>query len=603
MIKPRAYSYIRMSTDAQLKGDSLRRQLEMSASYAFHNGLELVTDFELKDLGVSAFKGDNVTSGALGRFLSCVAAGEIPIGSYLLVESLDRLSRQAPNLALPRFLDIVNAGIVLVTLADGKKYTIQECRLEDLLYSLVVMSRAHEESAMKSHRGTASWKHKRAIVASKKLTGRCPAWLQLSPDKAAFIINEERKAVITRIFEEANSGMGAYSIARRLNKDGVPAFKGLDGWHTSSINKLLTNRAVIGEFQPHRMVNGRRQAEGQPIPLYFPGIIPEEVFYSAQTQRFQRRTAGGGRRGAFISNLFSKLARCHYCRGPMRYENKGSKSFLVCDKAVRGKGCRAIRWPYQELEAAFLYCVQEIDLGSYFSSAKDDVERAAIDQAVAAMNARIEKLETERANVYALLQRQGVDLSYVSDRLIQCEAELAACKREVAILVAKQQQKSSERASYYDSAPEIKDLIAQIGSRNNPDAYKLRAKIAARLQAVVTSLTLSPAGGLPIASWDITPPIEGDPSYEADLWQDDPREGRFFTVCFRDGSFRTVFPKDGDPFQFHQQLYWEDSQLYLAEGEAGHTPLIDLIQFRPEEDTMHPDDLIKLMIETGVMKP
>ena len=40
----KAYSYIRMSTDAQLKGDSLRRQLENSSRYIADNNLELVED-------------------------------------------------------------------------------------------------------------------------------------------------------------------------------------------------------------------------------------------------------------------------------------------------------------------------------------------------------------------------------------------------------------------------------------------------------------------------------------------------------------------------------------------------------------------------------
>ena len=62
--RPRAYSYVRMSTDEQLKGDSLRRQMETSAAYAAEHGLELVDESRLQDIGVSAFKGANVADGA-----------------------------------------------------------------------------------------------------------------------------------------------------------------------------------------------------------------------------------------------------------------------------------------------------------------------------------------------------------------------------------------------------------------------------------------------------------------------------------------------------------------------------------------------------------
>ena len=58
----RAYSYIRMSTEQQLKGDSLRRQLEMSRAYA--ERYNLLLDDTLRDLGVSAWKGVNKKKGA-----------------------------------------------------------------------------------------------------------------------------------------------------------------------------------------------------------------------------------------------------------------------------------------------------------------------------------------------------------------------------------------------------------------------------------------------------------------------------------------------------------------------------------------------------------
>ena len=55
---PLAYSYLRMSTPEQLKGDSLRRQTEATKKYADLNGLTLDQSLKLEDLGVSAFKGD-----------------------------------------------------------------------------------------------------------------------------------------------------------------------------------------------------------------------------------------------------------------------------------------------------------------------------------------------------------------------------------------------------------------------------------------------------------------------------------------------------------------------------------------------------------------
>jgi DNA invertase Pin-like site-specific DNA recombinase len=90
--RSRAYSYLRFSTPEQERGDSLRRQTSMAEAYADKHGLELDAR-SYRDLGVPAFRGANADTGMLGEFLELVRAKEIAPGSYLLVESMDRLSR------------------------------------------------------------------------------------------------------------------------------------------------------------------------------------------------------------------------------------------------------------------------------------------------------------------------------------------------------------------------------------------------------------------------------------------------------------------------------------------------------------------------------
>ncbi len=78
MNKPLAFPYVRMSTDAQFEGDSLRRQVTASQKYAEENGLELVNEAKLHDIGVSAFNGANIKFGELGKFLGAVNEGKSP---------------------------------------------------------------------------------------------------------------------------------------------------------------------------------------------------------------------------------------------------------------------------------------------------------------------------------------------------------------------------------------------------------------------------------------------------------------------------------------------------------------------------------------------
>ena len=145
MTKKNAYSYVRFSTPEQRKGRSLERQKELAAEYAGSKGLELDTLKTYHDLGVSGFKGKN-RDAALGAFLSAVEKGDIESGSFLLVESLDRLSRDEILIALSQLTEIINLGITVVTLQDGRVFDRESIKdLGNLIVSLTIMSRANEE--------------------------------------------------------------------------------------------------------------------------------------------------------------------------------------------------------------------------------------------------------------------------------------------------------------------------------------------------------------------------------------------------------------------------------------------------------------------------
>src|SRR5438067_9614206 len=91
---PRAYSYRRFSTPQQRDGNSLKRQAEAARAWAQRHGITLDEDLTFTDEGVSALYGLNAADGKLAAFKEAVTDGDVPPGSYLLVESLDRISRQ-----------------------------------------------------------------------------------------------------------------------------------------------------------------------------------------------------------------------------------------------------------------------------------------------------------------------------------------------------------------------------------------------------------------------------------------------------------------------------------------------------------------------------
>lgn len=342
--RPKAFSYIRFSTVEQQRGDSLRRQTDAAVNYALQHNLDLDNTLTFRDIGVSAYTGANEEVGRLGEFLAAVFHGDIPKGSYLLVESLDRLSRQTPLKALKMIGRICDAGIILVTLDDQRVYTneIFEKDAMSLMVALMVASRAYEESAKKGRRVAAAWANKRRNAASKPLTALCPGWLRLSGDRTRFIEIPERVAVVRRIFEMTLAGVGQHSIAATLNEGRIPVFGRGAMWHRSYIAKLLKHDAVIGDFTPTRTerIDGRKtQTPTETIKGYFPAII--------DLSDFERVAAMSSNRVAVtrspVANVLAGLASCPCCGTRMQRVNKGGKKggnpFLVCSKAKVGAGC------------------------------------------------------------------------------------------------------------------------------------------------------------------------------------------------------------------------------------------------------------------------
>jgi len=101
--------YIRLSSQSQAWGDGERRQHDAAVRFVETHSLPVAET--MQDIGVSAFRGDNALTGELGRFLQRCESGEVPPGSVLVAESLDRLTRDRVNQALLLLLNITQHGV------------------------------------------------------------------------------------------------------------------------------------------------------------------------------------------------------------------------------------------------------------------------------------------------------------------------------------------------------------------------------------------------------------------------------------------------------------------------------------------------------------
>ncbi|WP_334019495.1 recombinase family protein [Alteromonas sp. S015] len=396
---PKAISYVRYSSKEQAKGDSYRRQLEAAENYCKLNGLEL--DTTVVDSGVSAFKGANVETGALSNLIRDVDDGRIPRGTTLIIESLDRLSRLPVNKAIRLLMELVeDKGLTIVTLSDNQTYIENSFDMVKLMSSLVVMSRAHEESAMKSKRLSAVWARKKEEAREGHiLSPMVPSWIKV--EGGEMVVMEDRAEAVREAFRIMSKGFGSTATIRQLNERGIPSPTGRK-WARTSLRRLVETQNVIGHYQPHTKIGGIRKPIGDLIKNYYPAIIDEDTYWSVRHKAKAGAGSNATRKGK-TGNLFSGLATCGKCGARMRFFDKGTGSrggqYLACRARADGHGCDLPYMQYIQIEALVLYWLHNNDV--------ELLNRRALKVDVEVLEARLEENQRQQETLSELFAQKG----------------------------------------------------------------------------------------------------------------------------------------------------------------------------------------------------
>jgi DNA invertase Pin-like site-specific DNA recombinase len=320
-MRPKVYSYMRFSDAKQAGGASSDRQLAYAAKWAHDNGLQLDESLSMRDEGLSAYHQRHVKKGALGAFLKAVDDGQVPINSVLIVEGLDRLSRAEPIQAQGQLAQIINAGISVVTASDGKIYSREHLRHNpmDLIHSLIVMIRAHEESATKSKRVRDAIRRQcqgwvagtyRGLVRY----GKTPGWLRVVDGKWQTV--PERVDAILLAVDLYRQGLGTTRIVRELGAAGL-AF-GETAPTSGHLTRLLEHPALVGD--KHLQLDDELFV----LADYYPAVLDRAAWGELQqlTQTRSRVHVRGD-----IPPLLTGFGAtvCGYCGAPMKSQTMASK--------------------------------------------------------------------------------------------------------------------------------------------------------------------------------------------------------------------------------------------------------------------------------------
>lgn len=288
---PRCFLYGRMSTKKQERGDSFRRQTRLAENFCVRNNLPLDDELKLWDIGVSGWKGKNLTK-KLGVLLEAIKQGRIQSGDFLLIEKTDRLTRDEVLPALNIFSQIINAGVTIIELEPETRYTKKSLQGFEimLLISKFIVSNDHSERL--------SARIKEKYIARREQKGIIsyvfPSWIRRNGEILEII--PEQKETIELIFRLALSGLGSLSILQHLIDNHIKPLSG-KRWYKSAVTKLLRDKRLIGEYL---------SLTGHEDKAYFPVVIDETDFYKVQNF-VTERNRNCGRHTKRVTNLFTGL--------------------------------------------------------------------------------------------------------------------------------------------------------------------------------------------------------------------------------------------------------------------------------------------------------
>jgi DNA invertase Pin-like site-specific DNA recombinase len=466
-----AFSYVRFSHPEQAKGDSLRRQTEAAADWCRRHGVTLDTATTLHDLGKSAYTGahrQNPDRHALAGFLKLVEAGRVPRGSYLVIENLDRLSREHIQPALLLALNLLQGGVRIVQLKPSEIVFDSRSDTLPVMMMMMELSRGHGESAMKSERIGAAWRQKKRRAAADRtpVTATCPGWLRLQGGR--FVVIPDKAEAVRRVFRLAAAGYSVGAIARTLNAENVPPPGRSGRWARASVFDLLRRRAVLGEYQPGTRTPTRRAADGSAVPGSYPAVVTEDQWHAAQAALNTRRATGGRPPRAGVVNLFAGLLFDARDGAKLHLKTRRYGPDLMNAGTRTGTAPPAGRtFPLAVLERALLARLAEIDPREILPGGDDGADAALT------LSGKVADLETRVAAVQAELIAGG-DVPALAAVLRALEQQRAAAAE--ALAAAKAKAASPLSAAW----GELGSLLAAVDSAPDPGDVRVRLRSVLR---------------------------------------------------------------------------------------------------------------------------
>jgi DNA invertase Pin-like site-specific DNA recombinase len=501
--------YRRFSSDEQEGGDSLARQSRVCEAFALKMGWTILDT--ITDKGRSAFKAEHLLpDAALGGFAAQVFAGEIPDGTILLAERLDRISRRPVGEAMAWIHALTSLG-VQIALADKGKVFAANMSLEDFFGFSISFAQSHEESAKKSELITSAKTGLWGMAERREgkwtnLAARHPTWLKRNETKNGWVVDEARARIVRDIYQWSADGLGVVVITRRLNAIPVKPFgiaikdTAKPTWGRSAVRQFLNNRAVEGDLVP---VKG--MFEGKVLHDFYPRIVDADIVAKARAQQTARTKAAGVRSSTGTSNLFAGITFCGEC-GKKAFltssVNKGRRyAYVKCEGALDGRDCTNTGYyAYQAFEDTALELCLDLALDDRFFEATGELREGQIKQA------ELEKaIADKRARRKRIMSAFDDDDQDAIDLARNLKVEIESLTAQL-VSVREALERASGRVGAVEHLRRVGDIREAAKSDNPMVREQARGKLRQAFSAILYSVsaertTLEPefnVGGPPV---------------------------------------------------------------------------------------------------------
>ena len=461
-------SYRRRSTDEAHQPYTLPAQKDSIVNYVKSQGTdwEIVCDYQ------DSVTGKTMEREGLQAMLSDAKEGKFDV---LVVYRIGRLSRR-----LRDFVQIIKileeAGVAFKSVTEPIDTSSSLGKL--LMHLLAVF--AQFESDLIVERTVAGMDKKAKM--GEWCGGFIPYGYTYLKEKKMLMINEEETVIIRMIFYlYTQKGMGAKSIAKKLNHEGYRTRRG-HLWSVDAVIRILRSPLYVGKIaRKDTLYSGKH-----------PAIIPTEVREKAQRILNERSENHSLRRSNGSNYFLSGLLRCARCGarlvGVCAYGRREKYKYYVCNGKMKHGECGLPSMPKERLEKAIFLQLKEIFSNATLVNKVLEKVNLKLREKIPVLEKELELLDRkirgkeDLATLYfKKFEKEKSLSSLVEKRLKNLAQELEELKQTRHKLHRKMETQRFQPASFHDIEKVIADLERTFLQASTGEVKKMLRLVIRRL--------------------------------------------------------------------------------------------------------------------------